>query len=100
MSIFTKNNLKIWIFKNSILIINKIIEDLDFTQTKDETINAIRNALDWLGEPNPLLKQHSAKLIWLSQNDIKTFFVLKAFWLFLVYSWILFVVKRFKEAQS
>lgn len=43
-------------------------EDLDFVQTTaepiGETIDAIRNALNWLGEPNRLLTERSAKLVY------------------------------------
>ena len=43
-------------------------EDLDFVQTKaqpiGETIDAIRIALNWLGEPNRLLTERSAKLVY------------------------------------
>lgn len=43
-------------------------EDLDFVQTKaqpiGETIDAIRVALNWLGEPNRLLTERSAKLVY------------------------------------
>ncbi len=43
-------------------------EDLDFVQTRaqpiGETIDAIRIALDWLGEPNRLLTERSAKLVY------------------------------------
>jgi predicted nucleotidyltransferase component of viral defense system len=43
-------------------------EDLDFVQTKSEpigeTIDAVRVALNWLGEPNRLLTERSAKLVY------------------------------------
>lgn len=43
-------------------------EDLDFVQTRaqpiGETIDAIRIALNWLGEPNRLLTERSAKLVY------------------------------------
>lgn len=43
-------------------------EDLDFVQTKaepiGETIDAVRIALNWLGEPNRLLTERSAKLVY------------------------------------
>lgn len=43
-------------------------EDLDFVQTKaqpiGETIDAVRIALNWLGEPNRILTERSAKLVY------------------------------------